>query len=278
MNKTVRSWLKIAKEKLSAAEITSARLDAELILSVVLKTERIKLHAFPERKLTKQQVFHANNLLNKRLKRYPMAYILGEKEFYGRTFKVSSDVLIPRPESESLIDLYKKFIQPNNTLLDVGTGSGILAITCALEAAKINLEISILASDIQQKILALAEKNAKNLGAEIEFFKSDLLENIPPEKLEAVNIIIANLPYVDRDWIDFSRENELHFEPQVALYSEENGLLLIKKLIHQTKNLPNLKYLILEADPEQHQKIIDFAEIYGFSHQETQGYGLVLAK
>lgn len=273
MSKTVEEWLKEATIKLKESEIRSAQLDSELILSRVLRVDRTLLHAHPHRKLSNQQIFHANNWLKKRSKRIPLSYIFGEKEFYGRNFIVSQDTLCPRPESEAIIDLYKK-IEQKEVVLDIGTGSGILALTAKLESQ--NSEV--FASDISEKALRIATKNAKYWNADVKFIHSDLLNSIPEEILNKTTIILANLPYVDINWVDQSKDNELHYEPQIALYAEENGLALIKKLIQQSSKLPNIKYLILEADPCQFKDIKYIASNNGLSSIEELGYAIMLKK
>lgn len=274
--KTVEDWLKFASQKLTKAEIPSAKLDAELILAKVLEIERTKLHSHPFRKLSRQQIFHANNFLNKRAKRIPLAYIFNEKEFFGRKFYVNKDVLVPRPETENIIEIVKKIAKSGDTILDVGTGSGTIPVSLKAELGD---EIEVLASDISPPALAVANLNSKKLlNQEIELFESDLLDKIPEETLSKITIITANLPYVDRNWIDFSKENELHHEPEIALYAEENGLALIKKLIQQTKKCPRINFLILEADPEQFEEIEIFAKNFGFSKKEILDYTICFKK
>lgn len=272
--KNVEGWLNIAHERLKIAGVKSGKLDAELILARVLKIKRTQLHAHPFRKLSKQQIFHANNWLKKREKRIPLAYIFGQKEFFGRNFKVNSSVLVPRSETENLIELYQKIACPDDFILEVGTGSGIIAITAKLE----NPLAQVVASDISKEALSVAYENSKKLGTKVEFFESDLLEQIPEEILESTTVLVANLPYVNRDWIDFKAQNELHHEPQIALYAEDKGLTLIKKLIYQTSNLPQIKYLILEADPEQFEEIEKLANTQNFTQKEVQDYAILFEK
>ena len=189
--------------------------------------------------------------------------------FYGRDFLVTNDVLTPRPETEAVIDevlsLCGKPILPgvkpsspklnpkNLTILDVGTGSGCIAITLKKELP----EADIYASDISKKALDIARKNAENLTASINIIISYLCQNvnITPD------IIVANLPYVDKNWDWLSPE--LDYEPDTALYAEDRGLYLIKKLIDQApSHLNHDGYLILEADRSQHQKIASYASDY----------------
>lgn len=276
MIETVESWLKKSVEKLRTAEIKSGKLDSELILARVLKVERTKLHANPQKKLSKTVVFHANNFLNKRVKRIPLAYIFREKDFFGRTFFVNENVLVPRPETETLIEITKKYAKNSDKILDIGTGSGIIPITLKAELGD---EIEVFASDISVQALAIANLNAqKILSQNIELFESNLLEQIPAETLSKITIITANLPYVNRDWVDFEKNNELHHEPQIALYAQKNGLELIFKLIYQAQDLPKLEKIILEADPSQFKEIEKYANSCGFSKIISENYTITFKK
>ncbi len=196
--------------------------------------------------------------------------------FYGRDFIVTPDVLMPRPETEQIIDKVKSLaglpilpgvkpsqrdLNKNPKILDVGTGSGCIAITIKKELP----DAEVTGVDISLPALKIAEKNAKNLQTDIVLKRSDLLENCD----EKYNIIIANLPYVDPDW-DWLDKEALSKEPDLALYAEDHGLALIKRLISEIKHKPS--YLILEADPSQHDEIINYAKKYGFQHAETRGF------
>ncbi len=276
MRETVESWLKKSVEKLRTAEIESAKLDSELILARVLKVERTKLHANPQKKLSKTVVFHANNFLNKRARRIPLAYIFREKDFFGRTFFVNENVLVPRPETEILIEITKKYAKNSDKILDIGTGSGIIPITLKAELGD---EIEVFASDVSVQTLAVANLNAqKILSQNIELFESNLLEQIPAETLSKITIITANLPYVNRDWVDFEKNNELHHEPQIALYARKNGLELIFKLLYQAQDLPKLEKIILEADPSQFKEIEKYANGCGFSKIISENYTITFKK
>ena len=284
MGGTAENWLKKAAQKLQNAGIASAQLDAELILARALKIERTTLHANPQKKISKLKLFHANNWLNQRARRVPRAYIFSEKEFYGRDFFVNQNVLVPRPETETLVEITKQIAEQiyaekageKVKILDIGTGSGIIPVTLATELGE---KVEVCASDISLKALAVANLNAKRiLGYEILLFTSNLLAKIPSKTLQETEIITANLPYVNRAWINFTEANELHHEPQIALYAEDGGLELIKNLIQQTETCPKLKFLVLEADPEQFAEIETYATQFGFSNSETQNYIIVLQK
>ena len=200
------------------------------------------------------------------------------KDFYGRDFYITKDVLIPRPETEQLIDMVLSFagksylpgVKPSErilperpVILDVGTGSGCIAITLALELP----EATVYASDISKKALKIAQKNAQNLGAPISFIISHLLEKVKSKELPTPDLIVANLPYVDETW-DWLDKKALSKEPSIALYAKDHGLALIKELL----DTANSKFLILEADLCQHQEIINYAKTKKYSLLDTKGY------
>ena len=236
------------------------RLDAELILVNLLRVgDRSYLVAHDDEALTRDQLEIANAQRDRRRSGEPLAYILGWREFYGRRFKVTRNVLIPRPETETIIDFTKKY-KPEK-ILDVGTGSGCIAITCALEIPKADVD----AVDISPAALAIAQSNAKSLGAHVNFYKSDLLDDYA---LEPDTLIIANLPYVDENWSWINRQN-LSFEPSLALYAEQGGLALIYELI---RSINTRCRLLIEADPSQHDKIIEYAREFGFKKTSQKDY------
>ncbi|HEY8992393.1 MAG TPA: peptide chain release factor N(5)-glutamine methyltransferase [Candidatus Microsaccharimonas sp.] len=272
----INDWLADATRQLVFADISSARLDSELILAHTLRKTRSYLHAHPEEELTDRSIEIANARLILRLERVPVAYIIGHKEFYGHKFSVSTATLIPRPESESLIELLKQVIPRNISLLkenplrliDVGTGSGALGITAKL----LYPELSVTLSDMSRHALKIAEKNAKDLEADVSILRSNLLADYP----FTANIIVANLPYVDPEW---ERSPETEHEPAEALFAARGGKALIYELLVQTKDkLINGGSLILEADPEQHPAIIAEAKKYSLLLSEQDGYGLLFEK
>jgi release factor glutamine methyltransferase len=208
-------------------------------------------------------------MLAKRLCRIPIAYIIGFKEFYGRQFITTPAALIPRPESETIIDLLKSipishFPTPNPKIVDVGTGSGCLGITAKLEIP----QLSVTLTDISSDALNVARQNAEKLSAKVDFGQYDLLNDYHGN----TDIIIANLPYVDRVW---ERSAETNYEPDLALFADNNGKSLIELLIKQATNVLNpLGYLILEADPMQHHDLTAFAKKYDFENTSQIDYAL----
>ena len=266
---TISFWLKNAAKSLKDAGISSARLDAELILANTLRKNRTYLHAHLDEEIDPRRVDIANARLDLRLDRVPMAYILGYKEFYGRKFTVSPAVLVPRPESEDMISLFLDATAgeiEQKVLIDVGTGSGCLGITAALERTN----ISVILSDISKDALRIAEKNADEHHARVKIQQQSLLNG----QLEPVDYIFANLPYVDKNW---EVSPELQYEPKIALFAEDGGLKLILDLIQQSPRCltPNGQ-LFIEADPTQHERIIQAAAKQNFKLATIQRYIIVL--
>lgn len=271
----ITSWLQGAREQLTRQGIASAHLDAEIILAHTIRKPRTYLHAHGDELLEARQHEIAEARLALRLDFVPIAYIIGHKEFYGRRFKVNTSTLIPRPESETIINLLKASFPTTQTLIpykkhlvDVGAGSGCLGITAKLELT--DLEVTLV--DISRHALNVAKQNATLLNAEVAFHQGDLLRGFGAE----VDIILANLPYVGRNW-EVSRET--HAEPDIALYADNDGLALIYTLIIQASTLLSRGgFLLLEADPRQHADIISQAKKYGLDHLQTVGFIIKLQK
>jgi release factor glutamine methyltransferase len=220
--KTLQTILQHSTRQLQTAGIPSARLDAELLLSHVLNQPRTFLHAHPDHQLSPLQTVRHNLLLRRRSSRQPLAYITRQKEFYNRPFFVNQKVLIPRPESETLIDLAKSLAPPKAKVLDLGAGSGCLGITLKLERPDTDLTLS----DLSRPALKVAAKNAKNLAAAVQIRRSNLLQNLP----KTFDLIIANLPYLSPDW---EISPEAHREPAPALFAENKGEKLYHLLFQQ---------------------------------------------
>ena len=268
----ISTWLIEATKRLKDIGIESNRLDAELILAETLHKNRTYLHAHLDEEIDLRRLDVANARLQLRLERVPMAYILGQKEFYGREFMVTPQVLIPRPESESIIELFLEVsaddISGQSSLIDIGTGSGCLGITAKLERPDIDVTLV----DISEPALNVASKNAEKLEASVNIQRQNLLYG----QIRPLNYILANLPYVDEDW-QVSPETE--YEPELALYADNDGLKLIYELIDQTpRHLVSGGWLILEADPRQHQAITNYASKRGLSLFKSQDFCLALRR
>ena len=279
----IRDWLKTAKSEVRG-------LDAELILLETLRRVRKEKFLLDRSELVKRsedelgltELKIAKNLLKQRKSGLALAYILGYKEFYGRKFKVNKEVLIPRPETEEVLEVVLTRVQKicserdlakRVRVVDVGTGSGCIACSVALE----NAHTEVLGLDISAKALVVAKQNAEELGVEVEFRQSDLIEQC--EVLP--DIIVANLPYVDKNW---SWNLDLDFEPRLALYAEDKGLALIKLLLDKIKEkwynemmaTKSRVFVILEADTCQHEAIIKYAKSNKYKFLKTRELSLEL--
>lgn len=267
---TIDAWLRDASNEFADAMIPSARLDAEMILAHTVGKPRTWLHAHGDDELDPRRRDIADARAELRLERVPVAYIIGHKEFYSRRFMVTPHTLIPRPESEVLIDLMSAHQPPHaKRLVDVGTGSGALGITAKL--AYPELDVTLL--DIDESALKIARKNAAIHNATVRLERSYLLDHYP---LKA-DVVIANLPYVDRAWPE--RSPELASEPAIALYADDNGLALIKELLDTvTTHLSSDGIVILEADPRQFNAIAQYASAHGLREIEHRGFGIVFVR
>lgn len=258
----ISAWLTDAVHQLKEVGIESAKLDAEIILAHTLQHPRTYLHAHGDEILTPRQTEVADARLHLRVERTPVAYIIGHKEFYGHLFKVTPSTLIPRPESEAMIDLLLAVnrqthlpLQPRHRLVDVGTGSGCLGISAKLALPDLNVTLI----DLSRYALKVAEENARELNAEVQCIQSNLLAQYP----FTAHYILANLPYVDQQW---ERSPETNYEPEEALFAEQDGLALINRLIEQTPDhLAPGGHLFIEADPRQHPAIIQTAKRQGLT-------------
>lgn len=240
----IRKILIWGTKKLNDSQIDSAYLDAELLLSFILHKDKEYLYAYPDFKLNKKQIEKYQSLIEKRSTYYPIPYILGYKEFYGLKFKVNENVLIPRPETELLVEETFKIYQKNikQKIVEIGTGSGCIAITLVKNNVK-----KITATDISSKALQVAKKNAQNnkILSKIKFIKSNLLDKLKNQKID---ILIANLPYLKNKYTNKS----IRYEPIEALYGGKSGLYYYKKLFEQIFKLKyQPKYILIELDPKQ---------------------------
>jgi release factor glutamine methyltransferase len=205
--------------------VESPRLNAEHLLAFILKRKRIELYLEFERVLTEAELAPLRELVKRRGQGEPLQHLLGTVEFAGRVFLCDKRALVPRPETEQLVELLKSQItDPNSQILDVGTGSGVIALSLAANFP----DAKVTASDISDDALALARENAERLGLtnRVEFLTGDLLTSVN----HVYDLIVANLPYVAvPDRAALSRE-VLH-DPEVALFGGERGDEVVRRLI-----------------------------------------------
>jgi release factor glutamine methyltransferase len=248
-----------AAQRLTGAGCENPRLDAQLLLAHVLGADRTWLFAHHDHPLTVDQAEAFTDLVARRIQREPVAYLIGRKEFYGLDFAVDERVLIPRPETEMLVDFLLAHVQadPKRTFViaDVGTGSGAIAVTTAAHAPNTR----IYALDISPDALAVAQENGRRLApkARLAFLHSDLLTALP----EPADVIVANLPYVtDQGYAHLAPEIR-EYEPQLALTAGEKGLDVIKRLLGQVRNHLNPNgTVLLEIGHEQGPAVKALAE------------------
>lgn len=256
----LRAVIQQTHRTLDACHIPDARLEAEVMLMNVLRMQRHDLFAQQELELSPPQEQALAQIMQRRLQREPLAYILQYKEFYGVNLLVNPNVLIPRPETEGLVEhaLFMALMgmeTPDLVIADIGTGTGAIAVNLALHLPAAR----IYALDNADNVLDVAAYNirAHNVTDRITLAKGDLLEPLP----EPVDLILANLPYLPTDRIP-TLAPEIRWEPAAALDGGPDGLDLIRRLLHQAQAPDKLKphgIILLELDPEQIPPIRELA-------------------
>jgi release factor glutamine methyltransferase len=262
---TIFQALNWAADALRQTEVTkpqatqNPKLDAQVLLAVCLHKPTSYLFAHGDEVVPSDITDHFINLIQRRAQHEPVAYLLGEKDFYRRSFQVSSATLIPRPETELLVDLVRQDIGNNCLILDVGTGSGAIAITLAAET-----QCETIAIDISQEALRVAAYNAKqhDVTEKVAFLEGNLLKPFfeiyktwQPDAKPNTLLIVANLPYLTgRQWETLD-PNVKHYEPKTALVGGLDGLELYDELLQQLaahrKSLPRGLKIYFEIDPSQ---------------------------
>jgi release factor glutamine methyltransferase len=264
---TRRSTLKEAAEILSSNQIRQARLEAEVLLAHVLELRKEDIIIYPDRELTDLQEEKFQQLVERRCRKEPVAYIVGHREFWSLEFKVNPKVLIPRPETEGIIECLlslagDKASEKNIRILDAGTGSGILAIVAALEFP--NSQVTAL--DNSDGALEVARKNAlrHQLAERVEFFKMDLMRdwNLPENDL--YDYILSNPPYIPSKELEQLMPDVRDYEPQMALDGGSDGLDCYRCIVASA--FPYLKpggCLIFEVGDEQAGSVQQIFQTHG---------------
>lgn len=254
----LRTVIQDTHQKLESAGIPDARLEAEVLVMSVLRMPRQAIFAEQEREVSEQQQVALDELLKRRYTREPLAYILGQREFYGINVVLTPAVLIPRPESEGLVEhaLFMAMMGMESTdltIADVGTGSGAIAINLAMHLPMGR----IFAVDISDSVLDVAAYNirAHGVGDRVSLAIGDLLDAVP----EPLDLIVANLPYIPTDRIS-TLQPEVQKEPVLALDGGADGLDLIRRLLAQAENkLKSHGIILLEMDPDQVPVVAELA-------------------
>ncbi len=292
----IQTWLAAQTSELEKAGVSTARLDCLVLLSDELGKDKAWLLSHPEYELHGSVSKKLNTKVAQRAKHVPLAYLRGKAEFYGREFAVNAHTLVPRPETETIIDLLKTLVpchpelvsgpmrsdktdvnqpawipdQARNdseiVIADIGTGSGAIAITAKLEFP----EAHVIATDIDEKCLKTAQANAAKLGANITFLHGSLLQPLYEIRPTTYDILLCNLPYVPDN---FQINRAATHEPRHALFGGPDGLDPYRKLFTQTANLSRKpQYILTESLPPQHETLAAIAKAAGYSLELTDDF------
>jgi release factor glutamine methyltransferase len=223
----------------------TALLDAEILLAHDYRVSRERIIIDGENECPRAIYSRFRSMVKKRLRKTPIAYITGVKHFFENEFSVTNDVLIPRPETELVVERAIEHLKAKRapTIVDVGTGSGCIAVSLA----KALPNARVIATDASSSALLVAEKNAREHGVagRIRFYRTNLLESVRPKK---ATFVLANLPYLNRK--EAKAVEKTHKEPFSALFGGRNGLTLYQKLFQQLTAW-NIKGVLVEIDPQQ---------------------------
>ncbi|MCK5829254.1 MAG: peptide chain release factor N(5)-glutamine methyltransferase [Methylococcales bacterium] len=260
----IQTTLTKATERLLSTS-DSPSLDAEVLLCHVLKKTRSHLRAWPEKELQSIDYAHFSQLLEQRHQGVPIAYITGNREFWSRNFKVNSDVLIPRPDTELLIELCLTLLtdKPSAHIIDLGTGTGIIAITLAAERP----DLKIIATDISLPAISIAKQNATIHHTEnIHFIESNWFNNIADSTFD---LVISNPPYIAGNDPHLT-QGDVRFEPKGALTAKDCGLDDIKNIVQQAHHylIPG-GTLLIEHGYDQQSAVQKIFSTYNYHDIKT---------
>jgi release factor glutamine methyltransferase len=255
---TVRDWLREAESRLRVSGAEAASLEAQVLASHVLRVDRSWLFAHPEHEFP---VLAGEHALQRRESQEPLAYILARREFYGRDFIVNSHVLIPRQETETLVEATLRHAGEGASILEIGTGSGCIAITLKLERP----DLQVTAIDVSPEALDVARLNADHLAAGIRFERSDLFQNLLGESFD---LIVTNPPYIGRHEPLATEVKD--YEPSLALYGGDQGHEFLSRIADEgMAHLLTGGKLSTEVGYQQAQPITELFESRGWVHLET---------
>jgi len=297
----ISDWLTKTTKKLEEAGIGTARLDCLVMLEDATGKDRTHLLAHPETTVQGSTLYSINKQVERRAKHEPLAYIMGKTEFYGRDFIVNKHVLVPRPESETMIELLKQLLMQRADgrgliIVDVGTGCGALGITAKLELP----ELEVILTDIDQNCLKVAQQNAQKHSVDIDFVQGDLLDPLLNKSngrqfylttllnhqrdtrvrrlMTGRFAILANLPYVPDA---YTINQAARHEPDIAIFGGPDGLDLYRRLfdqLSQNKQFIDVKYILTESLPPQHKDLVKIAKNHGYKQIQEDDFIQVFEK
>lgn len=260
---TIENLLKNAAEILRNAGLENPRFEAEILLSKLLKINRAMLYAHHHDVLKEATVLEFQSKFERRAGHEPMAYIWGEKEFMGLTFKVSPDVLIPRPDTETIVEEALKRIPEDSTdchVLDLCTGSGAIGLSIAHYRPKIKLTLT----DISDAALKIAKDNANQFFPSARIVQGDLFSPVAEEKFQ---IIVSNPPYIPSEVIKSLESDVKDYEPRLALDGGKEGFDFYDRIIAEAKNhLYTDGWLLLEAGDHQGERLFEKLQAADFQN------------
>ncbi len=246
--------------KLRNADIELPDLEAQILLANILNIKKYKLLIDNEKALPDSNIKRINRFIKRRIKGEPIAYITGKKEFFSIEFNVTKDVLIPRPETEQLVELAVLNAKANSSILDIGTGSGAIAIAIKKQRP----DLDIYACDKSAKALKVANENAIRILGDnsVIFSKSDLFKAYKGKKFD---LILSNPPYLNKADRNILKKDIL-FEPKLALFARDKGQVVMKRIITEAKQyLNNHGMLIIEIAPEHKKYIKTISTVNNYS-------------
>ncbi|GAB1438191.1 peptide chain release factor N(5)-glutamine methyltransferase [Providencia sp.] len=255
-------WLKQAVSRLSASD--SAKRDAEILLEHVTGRSRTYLFAFGETQLSTEEYQQAESLLQRREKGEPIAYIVGEREFWSLPLYVSPATLIPRPDTECIVEqALARLTNPTNQLLDLGTGTGAIALALATELP----QSTVIGVDLNPDAVTLAQRNQQRLDiANVQFIQSDWFTSL---SFQQFDMVISNPPYIDENDSHLG-EGDVRFEPLTALVAKNEGLADLAYIISESrKYLKHQGWLLLEHGWTQGLAVRDLFKEYGYTKIDT---------
>ena len=248
----IKQMLEKVKSELASAGTTDSA-EAEWLVALTLKIRRSEVYSLGERELTSKEQKKIEANLEKRKQHIPLAYIVGDAEFYGMKFIVNENVLIPRPETEEVVEFALKHINKTSKVLDIGTGSGTIAIAIA---AQKNCQVT--AVDISEEALKIAGQNAKNNIKKVEFIQSNVFSALDGRRF---NVIISNPPYISETEYQTLMPEVKMYEPKIALVAEDDGLKIYKQIISGApKHLEKNGVIVFEIGYNQGEKIKNLLE------------------
>lgn len=260
---TILKLIRWTADRFTKEGLPTPRLDAEVLLAEILGVERVDLYIHFDQPLQQGELARFKKLIQRRLKREPVAYIIGKREFWSLPFKVTPDVLIPRPETEILVGEALNILSPQGKtggqvrILEIGTGSGAISVALAKEVPG----ASLIATDLSRKTLAVAADNARQHGVtgQIRFLPGDLFEAV--EKEETFDLILTNPPYIPADQWPSLMPDVRDFEPRVALDGGADGLSFFRRALPKVAGFLNTGgWFLAEIGAGQEQKVRQIAE------------------